>query len=340
MTKDPLVTLIQKLCQLDASTGKEKKSVDFLQDYLSKLGWKTERQPIGPEMGRDNLWAFSKDRNPKVIFSTHLDTVPPFFPPHLSENGKTLLGRGVCDAKGIGACMVFAAEELRKRKEQVGLLFVVGEETVSDGAKKAALYGVKAKYIVVGEPTEHHLIQAMKGIASFELKATGISAHSAYPHLGTSALHQLIEDIHTLLHFSWPKDPVLGETTCNIGLIQGGRAPNVIADVASAKGTIRTVVKTEEILQSIRSCIHPTTQLIPLNLSDPQYLKIIDGIKTGIVSFGSDVPHLRPIGEPLLLGPGSILFAHTDNEKIDIEDLHLAVDLYIQVGLKLLNREC
>lgn len=329
------VRLTLDLCKIDSTTGNEKAAIDFLEDYLTKAGWKTARQPVGPEKGRDNLWAFSEEKHPDIIFCTHLDTVPPFYPPTLSEDGKVLFGRGVCDAKGIAACLILAAEKLKEKNISIGLLLVVGEETTSDGAKAAATYGVKAKYVVVGEPTQLKLIRAMKGVLAFELQSKGIAAHSAYPEMGRSAIHQLIEDTRQLLQLQWPKSDELGDTTCNIGLIKGGRAPNVIADEASAKGVVRVTVKIEDIIKLIQSKLHPETKLAVLSNSDPQHLTILDGFETDVVSFGSDVPYVRSIGEPLLIGPGSILDAHTAYEQIKVEDLERAIELYVSLGEKL-----
>ena len=231
--------------------------------------------------------------------------------------------------------MILAAEELKSQNIPVGLLFVVGEETTSDGAKAAAKHGVKAKYVIVGEPTELKLIRAMKGVLAFELQAKGKAAHSAYPEQGYSALHQIIQDMYQLLHVKWPVSEELGETTCNIGVVNGGRAPNVIADQAIAKGVVRATASVSQLTDLIKSKLHHKTEFNVLSSSDPQHLKVVEGFETGVVSFGSDVPHLRPIAEPLLLGPGSILVAHTTDEQILIEDLKKAIRLYVELGRKL-----
>lgn len=336
MELHPLIQLTLELCSIDATTGKEKGSIDFLEGYLAKQGWTTKRQPVGPEKGRDNLWAFSSDKDPELIFCTHVDTVPAYMPPKISEDNTSLTGRGVCDAKGIAACMIIAAEQLKQQKLPIALLFVVGEETTSDGAKAAAAFGIKANSIVVGEPTQLKLVRAMKGVVVFELKAKGVAAHSAYPEAGYSAVHQLIQDLHQLQQLSWPKSNDLGETTCNIGIIQGGKAPNVIADEASARCCVRASVRADEIVKLIKSVIHPHTTMTLLSCSNPQYLKVVEEMETCVVAFGSDVPYLRAIAEPLLVGPGSILDAHTIHEQVEIEDLHKAVELYLKLG-KLLS---
>jgi len=330
-----LIQLVLDLCKIDATTGNEKGSVDFLESLLTKSNWKTKRQPVGPEKGRDNLWAFASDTAPAILFTTHLDTVPNYISPKISEDGQSLIGRGVCDAKGIAACMIMAAEQLRQQNISVGLLFVVGEETNSAGAKAAAQLGIRVKYVVNGEPTQLKLVRAMKGIVVFELKAKGVAGHSAYPEVGHSAVHQLITDLNNLLQFDWPSSDDLGKTTCNIGVIQGGNAHNVIAEEASAIGSIRATVKAEKIIELLKGNIHPKTVVNILSSSDPQYLKVVDGLDTNVVSFGSDIPYLRSIGEPLLLGPGSILDAHTVHEQIQIEDLNKAVELYVKLGMKL-----
>lgn len=330
-----MIPLILELCTLDGTTGQEKSSVDFLESFLKKNHWRTRRQPVGPTPGRDNLWAFASDAAPNVIFTTHLDTVPDYIPPALSEDKETLTGRGVCDAKGIAVCMIMAAEQLRKEKIPVGLLFVVGEETNSDGAKAAGHFGVKAKYVINGEPTQLKLVRAMKGVVAFELSVQGVPAHSAYPEAGYSAVHHLIHDMEKLLHAKWPVSDDLGPTTLNIGMIRGGKAANVLADSAWAKGMIRATVPSEAIIRFLKSTIHPQTELNIITSSDPQYLHTVKGIETDVVSFGSDVPYLRAIGEPLLLGPGSILDAHTTHEQIKVKDLYQAVELYIKLGRSL-----
>lgn len=327
-----MIQLVLDLCKLDATTGQEKSSIDFVESYLKKTGWKTRRQPVGPTSGRDNVWAFASDQEPSVIFTTHLDTVPDYIPPAISSDGESLTGRGVCDAKGIAACMIMAAEQLKQQNVPVGLLFVVGEETTSDGAKAAAHFGVKAKYVVNGEPTQLKLVRAMKGVVAFELSVQGIPAHSAYPDRGYSAVHHLIKDMNALVHLNWPVSDDLGPTTCNIGMIHGGKAANVLADEAWAKGVIRATISTDKIINLIRSNIHPKTQLNILTCSDPQYLHVVDGFETDIVSYGSDVPYLRAIGEPLLFGPGSILVAHTTHETIKVKDLNQAVESYVKLG--------
>lgn len=333
MSNDRLVSLAMDLCSLDATTGQEKASVDYLEKLLVAEGWRVERQAVEP--GRDNLWAFSSEAPIKILLTTHVDTVPDYISPKQSEDGRTLFGRGVCDAKGIAACMVVAAEKLRKMKLPVALLFVVGEETNSIGAKTAAKHGVKAQYVINGEPTQLKLVRAMKGIIVFELQARGIAAHSAYPDAGSSAVHQLLGDLHALMHTDWPIDSNLGKTTCNIGVIHGGKAHNVIADEASAKISVRTTINSADVIELIKSKIHPKTSMTLLSTSDPQSFKIVDGMETDVVSFGSDVPYLKGIGEPLLLGPGSILDAHTIHEQVQVEDLHRAVDLYVKLGVEL-----
>ncbi len=335
MNKDQLVQLTLDLCHIDATTGKEKATIDYLETFLNQKKWTTKRQHVGPEDGRDNLWAFAGSQDNLILFTTHVDTVPDYIPPKLSKGGQSIFGRGVCDAKGIAACMIAAAENLREQHIPVALLFVVGEETNSAGAKTAAQFGIKADYVVNGEPTQLKLVRAMKGVVAFELQCQGIAAHSAYPQAGHSAVHQLIQDVHRLVHLDWPSNDDLGKTTCNIGVIQGGKAQNVIADQASAKGLIRATVNAETIVKLIKSNIDPKTTLNITSCSDPQYLKVVDGLETDVVSFGSDVPYLREIGEPLLLGPGSILDAHTINEQIQVDDLHRAVELYIKLGMNL-----
>ena len=257
--------------------------------------------------------------------------MPPHIPPTL-ELG-VLKGRGVCDAKGIMAAMICAAKKL----PEVGLLFLVGEETNSAGAKAAAQgFAPKVSYFINGEPTDLKIASAMKGALAFELSASGTTGHSAYPETGHSATHQLIHDLNTLLQHPWPENPQFGSTTLNIGKIEGGRAHNVIADQALASCVMRTTVDHEQLQAKIRSLLSPSTQMRVLTASSPISFQPIQGFETCVVRFASDVPHLKSIGIPILFGPGSILDAHTAHEKILISDLEKSVSLYENLCRQLL----
>lgn len=327
------------LCQFDSTTGNEAEVINYLDKWCQSQGFITKRQAVDANAGRDNLLIYSEKTKPNILMSTHVDTVPLYFPPQYDLEKNQLVGRGVLDAKGIAASMLCALVDLKKADiTNVGILFLVGEETNSDGAKKAvANFAPKVKYLINGEPTDLALASSMKGAIVFELSASGKSGHSAYPESGKSATHALINDIHALINFSWPEDENFGLTTINIGSIAGGSAVNVLAESATAKGIVRTSKSASELIYEMNKLISPTTKLKILSSSSPMKLKTVKGFKQCTVSFGSDVPHLQSLGTPLLIGPGSILKAHTDDESIAVSELEKAVQAYKKLCVQLIK---
>jgi acetylornithine deacetylase len=275
---------------------------------------------------------------PVVTLSTHMDTVPPFFSSR--EDSEFIWGRGACDAKGIIAAMVCAAQQLvASGVRNVGLLFVVGEERNSAGAALAAQNPRGSKYLVNGEPTENKLALASKGVLRYELNARGKMAHSAYPELGESAIEALLDGLESLRHVPLPTDSLLGPSTMNIGTISGGRAPNVIPDAAKAEILIRLVDDAASTRTQFAKAIDGSAQLTEILCIPPIHFRSLEGMPTTVVSFTTDVPVFgKSWGEPLLLGPGSIHVAHTLEERISKQDLTDAVGLYANVVKKLLAR--
>lgn len=321
--------LTLKLCEIPSTTGQEQALTLFLQNFLKEKGYEIQLQSV---QDRHNLLAISPGSSPKILLTTHLDTVPPHIAPSLEAG--VLKGRGVCDAKGIMAAMICAADNL----PEVGLLFLVGEETNSEGAKAAAQgFAPKVSYFINGEPTDLKIASAMKGAIAFELETTGQTGHSAYPETGHSAVHQLLSDLNALLTYPWPETPGLGPTTLNIGTISGGRAANVIADHAKAVCVMRATIEHEELIGQIMNLISLDTQLKILTASSPIFFEPIEGFETCVVRFGSDVPHLKSIGTPILLGPGSILCAHTAHEHIAVSELEKSVEAYRKLCHQLLG---
>ena len=327
------------LCQFDSTTGAEAEVINYLDEWCKNQGFITKRQTVGDIAGRDNLLVYSPNTKPEILMSTHVDTVPIYFPPRYDEEKNLLVGRGVLDAKGIAATMLYALVELKNADvTNVGVLLLVGEETNSDGAKKAVQnFAPKVKYLINGEPTNLELASSMKGAIVFELSALGKTGHSAYPESGKSATHVLVNDIHALINFSWPEDKLFGLTTINIGSITGGSAVNVLAESAIAKGIIRTTKSATDLIEIIQKIISPSTSLKILSSSSPMQLKTVAGFKQCIVSFGSDVPHLQSLATPLLIGPGSILNAHTKDESIAVAELKKAVQVYKKLCLQLIK---
>jgi acetylornithine deacetylase len=262
-----------------------------------------------------------------------MDTVPPFIPS--SEDERNIYGRGSCDAKGIIAAQVAAAEKLRGESVAAGLLFLVGEERDSAGAQIANKQPVGARFLVNGEPTENHIAIASKGALRVEVTAHGKMAHSAYPELGDSAINKLVEALHRLLRMPMPDNPEVGPTTMNIGVIEGGRAPNVIADTARAQLLYRLVGPAEELRNNIVKTVGDLAH-VEFTLEIPFIkLRTVDGIPTMIAKFTTDVPALSRWGEPVLIGPGSIHVAHTEREHISKAQLLESVDIYCKIARQL-----
>ncbi len=328
------VTFTRQLVDIESITGNEAAVGNYLYGELCRLGYQTRKMPV--ESDRFNVYAVSPDHeNPTVVFSTHMDTVPPFITS--SEDAGRIYGRGSCDAKGIIATQVAAAERLRQQGIYVGLLFVVGEERDSLGAKVANEQApASCRFLVNGEPTENHIALASKGTLRAEITAKGRMAHSAYPELGESAIDKLIPALVRLREMPLPSDPEIGPCTLNIGLIEGGRAPNVIPDHAHADLLYRLIGPSAELRKQIVATAGDQVEVtFPLELPFLR-LRTVDGLPTMIAKFTTDIPKLTKWGEALLIGPGSIHVAHTEGEFIEKRQLHDAIDLYCKIaqGLK------
>lgn len=324
--------LTRSLVALETPTGSEAAATDFLDDTLRHAGYRTVRQRV--TSGRDNLYAFREP--PAVVFSTHLDTVPPYIP--LREDTESIHGRGSCDAKGLAAAMIAASERLAARGERrIGLLFLVGEENGSDGARAAADLGPKGRFLINGEPTENRLSIGQKGSLRVDLTATGRAAHSAYPDEGVSAIAALLDSIERIRRLPLPHDPLLGPSTLNLGLIGGGVAPNVIPPAASAQILIRIVEPSAPLRAAIRAALTPgVTAEFPVELPFYKGGTAPKGWETTVVSYASDLPFLSAWGERYQLGAGTIRVAHTSHEHIRKADLLRGVDLYERLASDLL----
>jgi acetylornithine deacetylase len=327
--------LTRALVALETPTGSEGPATDLLDGTLRRAGYRTVRQPVSP--GRDNLLAFREP--PALVFSTHVDCVPPYLP--LSEDAESIHGRGSCDAKGLAAAMVAAAERLAAGGElRIGLLFLVGEENGSDGARLAAGLEPRGRFLVNGEPTENRLSIGQKGSLRVDLRATGRAAHSAYPDEGQSAVAALLDTIERIRRMPLPRDPLLGSSTLNVGLIEGGVAPNVLAPEASAQILIRTVEPTGPLKAAIQALAAPGVAVaFPVELPSHKAGAVPAGWDTTVVSYASDLPFLASWGECYQLGPGTIRVAHTAQEHIRKADLLRGVELYVRLATDLLARE-
>jgi acetylornithine deacetylase len=331
MTND-LLTLARALVDIDSTTGREGEVGRWLAQHLRDDGFTVTEQPVDA----DRFNVVASTGRPSVVLSTHLDCVPPFFPSRIE--GDRLYGRGACDAKGILAAQVAAANRLRRSGEtRVGLLFVVGEERGSDGAKLANEAAPGSTFLIDGEPTDNRLGLATRGILRVKLRARGRAAHSSYPELGESAIDKLIDALMALRTIELPSDPVLGRTHYSVGLIGGGVAPNVISPSAEAEVMFRTVSDAAVIREALRP-LEAGVEIEPILEVPPVRLKTVPGFATGVFPYTTDIPFLHAWGEPLLFGPGSIHDAHTADESVRIPDLAAAVDHYVTIARALLDR--
>ena len=334
------IELLRRLIDIESTTFGEGEVGTFLAAYLRERGFAVETMPVpqppaeksraGLRGERLNVYASAQEGAPTVVFSTHMDTVPPWIPS--SEDEEWVYGRGACDAKGIIVAMMLAAEELRARQVPVAVLFVVGEERDSAGARVANEQPRGSRFLINGEPTDNRIALASKGALRAAVTASGTMAHSAYPELGESAVHKLVHALGAMLAVELPETEGVGASTLNIGLVEGGHAPNVIADRASAQVLVRLVGSSEQTRLDLEKAAAPYAQ-VDYTLEIPFVrLRAVEGLPTMIAAFTTDIPALTAWGEPLLLGPGSIHVAHTPAERIRKQELWEAVELYVRVA--------
>lgn len=328
-----VVDLAIRLMECDSTSGSETAVMGVAEDTLSSRGWRTQRIPV--TVGRDCILATS-DLAPVVTLSTHLDTVPPYIAPRLE--GEILYGRGACDAKGIAASMIVAAERLRSRGVAVALLLVVGEETCHDGAHAANTFATSSRILINGEPTESTLAVGTKGALRVLVRTRGKAAHSAYPEMGHSATRDLVHLLAELDELRLPTDALLGETTVNIGQLSGGVADNVIAPSAEARLMFRLVTPAAELWPAIERWAGERAELEAGVMIPPVRLETLPGFPTSVARFATDIPALTAWGTPYLFGPGSVHVAHTPHEHVDTRELASAVDAYERIALGALAR--
>ncbi len=333
-----LFELVRRLIDIESITGNERQLGEFLHERLSKLAARTggvvERMPV--EENRFNV--FARWGDPVVTLSTHQDTVPPFIPS--TEDDDNIWGRGACDVKGLMAAMIFAAEQLLEEGvRNFALLFVVGEERNSAGAYAAAKQPRGSRYLINGEPTGNKLAVGSKGALRYEIHAAGRMAHSAYPELGESAIDKLLDVLADIRRIQLPTDPVLGRSTLNIGVLSGGRAPNVVADQAMAEIMIRLVEDGASTRKAIKAAVSDRAEVKEILCIPALRLGTLDGLETTVVAFTTDIPAFGGVwGEPFLYGPGSIHFAHSPQEHIPKKELTEAVTNYKEMVKQLLAR--
>ncbi|HEX8252061.1 MAG TPA: M20/M25/M40 family metallo-hydrolase [Thermoanaerobaculia bacterium] len=335
MPVDP-IALARELIDVPSPTESEFAVGEVLERMLAELGFETRRHVVTPT--RFNLLALAGGR-PRVVMNSHIDTVPPWFASSVDD--EFVYGRGACDTKGIIAAMLAAGERLKGRGiDQFAFLFVVGEETDSIGAKAANVEfaNLGSEFVVVGEPTESMFARASKGALTCTLRFEGVAAHSAYPHLGESAIDRMVTAISEINAHEWGEHEVLGRTTVNVGVVRGGQRPNIISPEAECELMFRVVTTPDEIERRLAELIAKHNgRIIATRSNLPQLMIVPEGQPSAVVSFNTDVPWLGNLGKPLLFGPGSILDAHGVNEKIAKKDLLAAVTTYEEMVISLLE---
>ncbi len=334
-----ILRLTRELIDIPSVTGEEFQIGTSLGELLMRRGYRVELQDIAPE--RSNILART-DAPPRIVLSTHMDTVPPFIAS--SEDDEFIYGRGACDAKGIIAAQIAAAEKLRAEGfNEIGLLFTVDEEVTSAGAKIANEHplALSCEYLINGEPTDNQLAIGTKGSLQATIKTSGRAAHSAYPEQGESAIEKLLDVLNDIRGIDWASHEVFGATTCNIGVVSGGTRANVIPSDAEATIQIRLAIDFASAKAVLENAIDGRATLDYKSVHDPIRLTSLDGFEQMIARFTTDIPYLSNWGKPLLIGPGSILDAHTDAEKVRKKDLLKAVEIYVDIvgTLALQNRE-
>jgi acetylornithine deacetylase len=325
-----LFELTRNLILIPSISGDEKAVADFIAEYLSDAGFEVELQDAAE--ARPNVYARRGD--PEVVLSTHTDTVPPYV--EFREDDAYIYGRGACDTKGIIAAMIKAGEALIAAKvTDFGLLFVVGEEAGSVGARVANSIPNRSRYLINGEPTESKLALGSKGSLRVVMRAKGRAAHSAYPEMGESAIEKLLDVLEDLRGVELPQDEILGGSTMNIGMITGGVAANVIPPEAEAELLFRVVASNDSLKRIIEGVAGSRVEVEYTFACDPVFMEKLDGFETAVVAFTTDIPALTNWGKPLLFGPGSILDAHTAGERISKDELTKSVDAYRQMVVDL-----
>jgi acetylornithine deacetylase len=328
-----LFGLTRQLIDIPSLTGEEGNVGSLLATYLENLRYRVETQEVAA--GRFNVLATTGDA-PRIVFSTHMDTVPPFISSR--EDDEYIHGRGSCDAKGIIAAQIVAAERLRAvGLNEVGLLFTVDEELGSEGAQAANSHPLarECRFLINGEPTDNLLAVGTKGSVRLIITTSGRAAHSAYPEAGESAIEKLLDILQNIRGAEWPEDSFFGTTTCNIGVLEGGTRPNVIPDHARAVLQIRLGIDIEQVKRIVEGVVSERGEIEYASAHNPVRLFSVPGFEETVVRFTTDVPYLSNWGKPLLLGPGSILDAHTDHERVAKKELERAVDLYVEMAHKL-----
>ncbi len=332
-TADDIAETLQQWLAIDSTSGNERHFLETLEQTFHDDGWQIRRQPV--EEDRWNL-IVTDGNDPEVLLSTHVDTVPPTLP--VRREGGTIYGRGACDTKGGLLAMVHAARGLRDQGfDGIGFLLVVGEEVDHIGAKIACDLDLDARRIILCEPTQNQVVRAQKGMLRFTLRAEGVAGHSAYPGDGESAVNPLLDAIAALRNHNWPEDDILGPTTFNVGVIEGGVAANVFAPEARAELLFRAVSDTDQLLEQVQTLVGDAVVIDDLVYNDPLFFEIPDDVESTTVPFNTDAPYLNELADVWLVGPGDIRVAHSKDERIEIDEIFRGIELYQSLTKRVLE---
>ncbi len=331
-TLDEIADRLAVWLDIDSTSGHEAAFLAALEAYFGDLGYDVERQPVAED--RWNLLATRSD-DPALLYSTHVDTVPPFLPAR--REGDRVYGRGACDTKGGLLAMALAAQQLvEEGLDDIGFLLVVGEEVDHVGAKRSRELDLNPERIILCEPTQNRVVAAQKGMIKFVLEAQGLAGHSAYPDRGVSAVHRLLDVLDVFRSKDWPSDDLLGPTTVNVGIFQGGVAANVFAPSARAEVLFRAVSPVEPMLEQCQDALMEGVELYDVVYNDPVFFDPPDDVETCTVPFNTDATYLEELGPVWLVGPGDIRVAHSDDEHIELESLAEGIALYAELGRRVL----
>ncbi|KAI0178462.1 hypothetical protein BJ166DRAFT_458467 [Pestalotiopsis sp. NC0098] len=338
-----LLDLHKSLVEISSISGSERNVSDFLGGYLRDRGFTVEAQNVTGD--RRNIFAYTGSlRETRVLVTSHIDTVPPFWP--YERKGDEIWGRGSVDAKGSVTAQVIAVESLVREAKisdgDVALLFVVGEEKHGEGMRAANDLGLIWEAAVFGEPTELKLASGHKGSLGFTLTAKGKAGHSGYPEQGLNAIDILVKGLAALQQLELPWSDEFGNTTINVGTVEGGVAGNVIPQDASALVSARVAAgSAEDLARLIQSALHDASPDLAIDFVGGRGPVPIDhdikGFETAVMSYGTDIPYLEGNHKRYLYGPGSILVAHSDHEHLTVKDLEDAVQGYKVIVRELLN---
>ena len=318
--------LFRQILSFDSTSGSERELGQWLAEHLEAPFVETF------EVGDGTLNVLLRwSETPRVVYCSHMDTVPPYIPPTFTDD--RVLGRGTCDAKGQFYAMYRACQRLAAAGEKdFALLIVSGEETGSWGAKAFSKTGFTAPLLVVGEPTDNCMVSASKGTKRFDLTFTGKAFHSGYPEHGVSAVELFVDFMNALRAAGFPDDPVLGPTTWNVGHLVSDNPQNILSPELSCRLYFRTTFASDAaVVAWMRAQASDRLRVEEIGGDAPARYFTLPGFPTKPVAFGSDAPHLTGFAQKIICGPGTITVAHRDDEFLSLSDFQQAINNYVKI---------